>query len=115
MSIVPPSPKPAPCAQSRMKVHLRLVTLGREVYRIVTLRSGTRILYSTNFYHDTWHIVTCQHGARLLARLIWGLAFDRHPGTMILVHGDHLATTPFEAERSDPFLIARAGQTQLDP
>jgi hypothetical protein len=50
----------------------------------------------------------------LLARLFWGLAFQRQPGTLLLVHGDHLLPTPFEAEGSDPFLIVPTGITGVD-
>jgi hypothetical protein len=99
---------------SRLKLHLRLLTLGRATYRVVTLRPGTKTAFSTNFFHQTWHIVTSRAGARLLARLLWGLSYERHPGTLLLVHGDHLLPTPFEAERSDPFLLAPAGLTRLD-
>jgi hypothetical protein len=57
-------------AASRMKMHLRLLTINGHTYRIVTLRPGTEIVFSTNFFHGTWHIVTSQRGARLLARLL---------------------------------------------
>jgi hypothetical protein len=105
---------PAHTEDSRLKVHLRLVTVGGHAYRVVTLRPGTHVCYSTNFYHQTWHIVSSQRGARLLARLLWGLSYQRHAGTLVLVHGPHLALTPFEAERSDAFLLVPAGLTPLD-
>jgi hypothetical protein len=116
MSIIvkPPTPKQSPCSDSRLKVHLRLLTINGRVYRIVTLRPGTAIVFSTNFFHQTWHIVTSQRGAHLLARLLWGLSYERHPGTLVLIHGEHLASTPFEAERSDPFLFVPAGLTHFD-
>jgi len=101
-------------AESRLKMHLRLLRIGGATYRVVTLRPSTRVAFSTNFFHQTWHIVTGQQGARLLARLFWGLAFQRQPGTLVLVHGAHLLPTPFEAERSDPFLIVPAGLTGID-
>ena len=111
----PTQPTQPPSEDGRLKMHLRLLTLGGATYRVVTLRPGTKTAFSTNFYHQTWHIVTSQSGARLLARLLWGLSFERHPNTFFLVHGDHLLPTPFEAERSDPFLLAPAGLTGLDP
>jgi hypothetical protein len=101
-------------ADSRLKVHLRLVPVGGQIYRVVTLRPGTPLAFSTNFFHQTWHIVTSQPGARLLARLLWGLSFQRHANTVVLVHGGQLLPTPFEGERSDPFLLAVAGLTRLD-
>jgi len=95
-------------------MHLRLLTTGGYTYRIVTLRPGTGIVFSANYFHQTWHIVTSQLGARMLARLLWAISFERHPGTLLLIHGGNLAPTPFEAERSDPFLIVPAGLTHLD-
>ncbi len=109
-----PTPEQTQCSDSRLKMHLRVMNIDRHTYRIVTLRPGTGIVFSTNFFHDTWHIVTSRRGAQLLARLLWGLSFERHPGTILLIHGDHLAPTPFEAERSDPFIFASAGLTHLD-
>ena len=45
-------------------------------------------------------ILSDQRGAQLLARLLWGLSYQRRPGTLILVHGKHLLPTPFEADRA---------------
>lgn len=110
----PPEVRPALSADSRLKVHLRLLAVRGYTYRLITLRPETKIAFSTNFYHQTWHLVSSQRGARLLARLLWGLSFQRRPGTLVLVHGEHLLPTPFEAERSDPFLLVPAGLTRLD-
>jgi hypothetical protein len=104
-----------PSPDSRLKVHLRLLAVGGSTYRVITLRPSTRIAFSTNFYHQTWHIVTSQRGARLLARLLWGLAYQRRPNTFVLIHGEHLLPTPFDAERSDPFLLVPGGLSRLDP
>lgn len=98
---------------SRLKVHLRLLRLAGQTYRVVTLRPGTEAAFSTNYYHDTWHIVSDQACSRLLARLLWGLAFQRQPNTLFLVHGRHLRPTPFEAERSDPFLLIPSHLTPI--
>ncbi len=98
-----------------LKVHLRVVTLGQRTYRVVTLRPATRALFSTNFFHGTWHILTDREGAFVLARLLWGLAFQREPGTLVLLDGTHLARTPFEADPADPVLLLPAGRTPFDP
>lgn len=108
-----PSNEAASRPLSRLKLHLRLVTVNRYCYRVVSLRPSTRVFYSTNFYHETWHIVTSQVGSRLLARLLWGLSFERHRGTVLLIHDANLLATPFEAERSDPILLVPAGLTRL--
>ena len=104
-----------PKADNRLKMHLRLLTICGTTLRVVTLRPSTRVAFSTNFFHQTWHLVTGQQGAQLLARLFWGLSFQRQSGTLVLAHGDHLLPTPFEAERSDPFLIVPTGITRINP
>lgn len=100
---------------SRLKVHLRLLQLAGKTYRIITLRPSTRVAFSTNYYHNTWHLVSDMAGSQLLARLLWGLSYQRQPGTIVLIHGQHLLPTPFEAERSDPFLLIPSHLTSLDP
>ncbi|HEY7312384.1 MAG TPA: hypothetical protein VH643_23675 [Gemmataceae bacterium] len=99
---------------SRLKVHLRLLQLGGSTYRLVTLRPATRVAFSTNYYHNTWHLLSDMPGSRLLARLLWGLAYQRQPNTMIVLHGRHLLPTPFEGERSDPFLLIPSHLTGVD-
>jgi hypothetical protein len=97
-----------------LKLHLRVVTVGRTTFRIVTLRPATSVRFSTNFFHDTWHVLTDREGAFILARLLWGLAFQREPGTAVLLDGVHLVPTPFEADPGDPVLLAPAGLTRVD-
>lgn len=79
--------------------------------RLVTLRPYSEVAFSTNYFHETWHILSDHHGARLLARLMWGLSFQQKPGTVILIYGGHIRPTPFEADPSDPILIMPAGGT----
>ena len=97
-----------------MKLHLRTIAVRNACYRLVTLRPHTEIAFSTNYYHDTWHIVSDSCGARLLARLMWGLAYQRQPGTVVVVLGEHVQPTPFDAERSAPILLALADRAEMD-
>jgi hypothetical protein len=99
---------------NRLKLHLRQLTIGATTYRLITLRPATAVSFSTNLYHDTWHILSDLRGARLLARLLWGLAYQREPGTMVLIHARHLRPTPFDADPSDPILLIPAHLTGLD-
>lgn len=98
----------------RMKLHLRLLTVRARTYRLVTLRPHTEVAFSTNYFHETWHILSNQHGARLLGRLLWGLSFQRMPGTVVLIHGQHIQPTPFGAERSDPILLTLADESTTE-
>jgi hypothetical protein len=97
-----------------MKLHVRSVEAAGRRYRLVTLRPGTRAAFSTNRFHHTWHILSDLDGARLLARLLWGLSYQRLPGTMVLVHGEHLFPTPFDADPSDPILLTSGHLTPFD-
>jgi hypothetical protein len=45
----PPAPASAQPADRRLKMHLRLFTVGAYTYRLITLRPGTRVAFSTNF------------------------------------------------------------------
>ena len=76
-----------------MKFHLREVRAGGRLYCVVTPRPGADVRFSTNNFHDTWHVVTDAAGARMFARLLWGLAYQRQPGTVALLHGEFLRPT----------------------
>lgn len=99
---------------SNLKLHLRLATIAGRTYRLITLRPDTQAAFSTNNYHATWHIVSDPAGARLLARLLWGLAYQRQPDTLIVLHGAHLKPTPFDGDPSEPILLAASHLTRLD-
>jgi hypothetical protein len=108
-----------PSAASRehavgLKAHLRLLAIGRTTYRVISLRAATRARFSTNRYHDTWHILTDGAGARVLGRLMFGLAYQRHPNTLVFLGGDHLVTTPFDADRAMPIALVPDELTKVD-
>jgi hypothetical protein len=97
-----------------LKVHLRLLVIHGVTLRVVTLRPQTHARLSTNYFHDTWHILGGPPGAILLGRLIWGLAFQRQPGTLVLIEPPHVVPTPFEADPPDPILLVPDGLTRID-
>ena len=49
-----------------LKLHLHLVSVGDIVYRVLTPRPSTQISFSTNFFHETHHILSNTMGARFL-------------------------------------------------
>jgi hypothetical protein len=91
-----------------VKLHRRELRLDGRRYTVVTLRPGTDARFSTNHYHDTWHILSDWHGARLLGRLLWGLAYQRKPGTIVLIDRPFLDPNPFDAEPADPIALVPA-------
>lgn len=96
------------------KLHLHLVPIGATLFRVLTPRAGTSLRFSTNFFHETHHILSDTAGARFLARLLWGLAFQKQPHTLIYLGGEFLSATPFDAEPSDPIALVPAHLTALD-
>jgi hypothetical protein len=96
-----------------MKLHRCRLRLHGRWYTVVTLRPGTEARFSTNFYHDTWHILSDWHGARLLGRLLWGLAYQRVAGTLVLIDQPFLDPNPFDAEPADPIALVPAHLTTL--
>jgi hypothetical protein len=108
-------PDTARTFDGRLKLHMRELRLGSRVYRVVTLRPATAANFSTNFYHGTWHILSDIAGARLLARLLWGLSYQRVRGTLVLIHGEHLKPSPFDADPSNEIVLTVDGLTPHDP
>lgn len=89
-----------------LKLHLRLFRGPRYSYRVLTLRPSCGVRFSNNYFHDTWHLLSDLGGAAILARLLWGLSYQRQAGTILLVDEAHLVPTPFEADPAAPLLCS---------
>ncbi|GIG51823.1 hypothetical protein ACFO1B_29475 [Dactylosporangium siamense] len=96
-----------------MKLHRRAVRCDGREFTVITLRPDTDCRFSTNFHHDTWHILSDWRGARLLGRLLWGLAYQRRPGTLILIDRPHLGPNPFDGRPGDPIVLVPSDLTAL--
>lgn len=81
---------------------------------VITPRPGTHARFSTNRFHDTWHVLSDDRGARMLARLLWGLSFQARPGTVVLLDREFLTPTPFDADPADPIVLAPGWCTRFD-
>lgn len=108
-----PRPHAVSYVGDRVKLHRRVVRANGRDYTVISPRPGTDVRFATNFYHGTWHILSDARGARLLGRLLWGLAYTRVPGTVVLIDGPFLSTEPFEGTRADPILLVSAHLTPL--
>jgi hypothetical protein len=108
-----PRPSAATRIVDRLKLHRRRLRLDGRDYTVVTLRPGTEARFSTNYFHGTWHVLSDWHGARLLGRLLWGLAYQRTAGTLVLIDRPFLDTNPFDAEPADPVALVPALLTPL--
>jgi hypothetical protein len=92
-----------------LKLHLRIAELPGQTYHVLTLRPSFGVRFSNNFFHETWHLLTDLVGAGVLARLWWGLSYQRQRGTVILLDTPHVVATPFEAAVAAPCLFSIAG------
>jgi hypothetical protein len=92
---------PAP----RLKVHRRSVRLDRLEYTILSPRPTEEARFATNYFHETWHVITSERGAALLARLCWAMAFQRRERTIVLIDSPLIVPTPFDADFSSPIAI----------
>ncbi len=97
-----------------LKVHRRAVRVGQRVFQVLSLRPATRVRFSSNFFHDTHHILTGTAGVRVLSQVFWALAFQRVPHTIFLIDGEHLEPTPFEADPALPIAIVPEALTHVD-
>jgi hypothetical protein len=97
-----------------IKLHRRTVISRGRPYTVLTLRPGTRARFSTNFFHQTWHLLSDGTGAGLLARLLWGLSYQARPGTLILLDHPHLDPNPFDAGPPRPIALLPYPLTGFD-
>lgn len=98
-----------------LKVHLRVIAIGATTYRVVSLRPATPARFSTNHFHGAWHVITGCGGAAVLGRLLWGLAFQRQPQTLLWLDAPHVTSTPFDGDPADAIAILPAGLTGFVP
>lgn len=94
-----------------LKLHRRTMVLDGRVFTVLTLRPGDDFRFATNRYHDTWHVLSDWRGARVSARLLWGLSYQRRPGTLVVIDPAHLDPNPFDAAPSDPIVLVPSDLT----
>lgn len=104
-------PRRVAATDELLKLHRRVLVLDGRVYTVVTLRPGTDFRFSTNRFHETWHVLSDWRGARVLARLLWGLSYQRRPGTLVVLDPAHLDTNPFDAAPADPIVLVPSDRT----
>ncbi|HEU5392346.1 MAG TPA: hypothetical protein VFV73_41310 [Streptosporangiaceae bacterium] len=63
-----------------LKLHRHAVWLDGRRFTVIILRPGTGARFASSYYHRTWHVLSDLHGAGVLGRLLWGLAYQRGTG-----------------------------------
>lgn len=96
-----------------LRCHLRQIRVGKHTFQVLTPRPQDGLRFSTNYFHDTWHIVCSPGHVRALRRLFWATAFERHDNSLILLSGALLNPTPFDAAPSLPVILANSERTTL--
>jgi hypothetical protein len=104
-------PRHGSATDDMMKLHRRTMVLDGRVYTVLSLRPGSDFRFATNRFHDTWHVLSDWRGSRVLARLLWGLAYQRRPGTLVVIDPAHLDPNPFDAAPSDPIVLVPSDLT----
>ncbi|WUI66756.1 hypothetical protein OHQ90_29680 [Nocardia sp. NBC_00403] len=104
-------PRRGSATDEMMKLHRRTMVLDSRVYTVISLRPGSDFRFSTNRFHDTWHVLSDWRGSRVLARLLWGLAYQRRPGTVVVIDPEHLDPNPFDAAPADPIVVVPSDLT----
>ncbi len=94
-----------------MKLHRRAVRLAGRPHTVVSLRPGTAVRFSANLFHDTWHVLSDRHGARVLGRLLWGLSYQSRPGTLVVIDREFITTTPFDGDPADRIVLVPGWDT----
>jgi hypothetical protein len=97
-----------------VKLHRRHVDLDGRAFTVLTLRPSTECRYATNYFHQTWHVLTDPSGARLLGRLCWSLAFQRREGTIVVIDHPLIVPNPFDADKSSPIVIVNSDLAPLN-
>ncbi|WP_282784315.1 TfoX/Sxy family DNA transformation protein [Nocardia sp. CC201C] len=107
-------PATARSVSDGLKLHRHQVRSPGHVHTVITPRPGTHARFSTNRFHDTWHVLSDEHGARLLARLLWGLSYQARPRTVVLIDRPFLCPNPFDADPADPIVLVPGWCTPFD-
>jgi hypothetical protein len=91
---------------SEVKLHRRELMLDRKQFTVLSPRPTTPHRFATNFYHETWHVLSDAAGAHLLGRMCWSMAYQRNPNTIMVIDYPLLVSNPFDADQSMPIVLS---------
>jgi hypothetical protein len=92
----------------RLKVHRRELMLDGQRFTILSPRPEPSVRFSTNRFHDTWHIISDAGSAKFLGRVLWAMAFQRSSPTITVIDQPFLVPNPFDADPSDPIVVVNS-------
>ncbi len=91
-----------------VKVHRRIVRLDGADYTVLSLRPSDSYRFATNYFHETWHVLSDIAGGRLFGHLCWAMAFQRQARTLLVIEPPNLIANPFDADPSNSIVIANS-------
>jgi hypothetical protein len=91
--------------KDRLKVHRRTLRLSGLDYTVLSPRPSEASRFATNYFQETWRIISSAQGAQLLARLCWAMSFQQRERTIVVLDSEFLVPNPFDADPSSPIVV----------
>jgi hypothetical protein len=98
----------------RIRLHRRAWRHDGRDYQLLSLRAGDPTRFSVEVGEWGALIRSDLAGARLLGRLLWGLAYQRRPDTLLVLDPEHLVPDPFDGSPSPVVVFGLASSTVLN-
>ena len=95
------------------KLHRFTTRLDGKPFTILTPRPSQSSNFATNYFHETWHIISDVSGARFLSEVFWWLSYHRAENTVVVIDEAKLAPSPFDADPSSPIAVFNTDTTHL--
>lgn len=99
----------------KVKLHRRSAALDGRVFTVLTPPPSMSVRFATNFFHETWHVLTDTAGAQLLGRICWWLSYQRRPNSIVVIHDPFLVPNPFDGDKSTPIALCNSDLAHVSP
>lgn len=100
---------------TRLRLHRREWRHAGRAYQVITLRPTDPVRYAVRVEHHYTVVSSDLTGARLLGRLLWGLAYQRRPDTLLVLEPGRMVPDPEDGRPSPPVVFSVAARTVLTP
>ncbi|RZU76369.1 hypothetical protein EV384_5017 [Micromonospora kangleipakensis] len=100
---------------TRLRLHRREWRHAGRTYQVISLRPTDPVRYAVRVERHYTVVSSDLAGARLLGRLLWGLAYQRRPDTLLVLEPGRLVPDVEEGRPSPPVVFSVAARTVLTP
>ena len=90
------------------KLHRRELSLDGRQFTVLSPRPSVTERFATNYFHQTWHVISDAGSARLFGEICWAMAFQRRERTLTVIDQRFLVPNPFDADPSRPIVIVNS-------